>query len=253
MYRRGFRFAGLAFLAILGVTAFASVTWAGLTDGGTIGRFVVEGQFTLSTGRTFTGQLEQLTGKATVHFVYAVPALNVALLCTSADVEEGKILSPFEALVKLKLLGCTVVQTNEKGEETEELKSCKPKNGTVIFWLYLLPRLHENELFILTDGDLQNEKGESIIGTLEYGEECALGENVPITGSIVGQVKEGSVEQVTKLFEFSDLITFLFQQRSGGMYVAGDRLRFGANEAFPRGNLTLSLTGSHINKKWSVQ
>jgi len=170
------------------------------------------------------------------------------------DVEEGKILSQFEALAKLRLLGCAVFQANEKGEETKELPACKPKDNEYIFSVIILPRLHESELFLLFEGDQQNAKGETIIGTIEFGEECSLGESLLIRGEFVGRVNEGSVEQVTKLVEFSDLITSLFQERSGGIFVSGDRLRFGNTEEFPRGNLTLSLTGTqHIGKKWSVQ
>src|SRR5215475_3974929 len=98
MHRRGFMFTGLAGLAVLvGVVALAAVVQAGLPDGGTIGKFIVEGQPSLSTGATFAGQLEQLTGKTTVHFVFAIPTSSVIYLCTSLDVEEGKILSQFEA------------------------------------------------------------------------------------------------------------------------------------------------------------
>jgi hypothetical protein len=80
MHKRKLGIARPILLATLGLLVFASVSVAvNLKDGGTAGKFKVDTLFTLAPNRTFTGQLEQLTGKTTVHFVYLIPAANVAL------------------------------------------------------------------------------------------------------------------------------------------------------------------------------
>ncbi len=245
---------GALALVALGLLSLTGTALAeNLGNGGVAGKFRVEGSFPLAVNRTFTGQLEQLTGKSTVHLVFLIPALSLDLLCTSMDIEEGKILTESEALLKAKLLGCTWVSL--LGEKETELKSCAIKGKAITIAVKLLPKLHEDglgnvELYLLFEGDQAGGK----VATVEVeGEECALGQAIPISGSAVALVKEGSVEQVTKLYTFSEEIQLLFQERTKeGAFVAGDKLTVANSEAFLDGNVTLSLTGTHVNKTWSV-
>jgi hypothetical protein len=252
MNKHGVRTLAISALAALSLLAFAATAQAAnLKDGGVAGKFRVEALTALSIGRTFTGQLEQLTDKTTVHLVFLIPSANLDLLCTSMDIEEGKILSETEALLKAKLLGCAWINLIE-GKETE-LTACQIAGKAITIAVKILPRLHDDglgnvELYLLFEGDSTNN-----IGTIKNeGEECALGPNAQIEGSAVALVKEGSVEQVTKLYSFSEAIQLLFQERVGGAFVAGDQLKVLNSEAFLDGNVTVSLTGSHVNKKWSV-
>lgn len=255
MHKHGSRVLGVVVFAALSLFVFSAPAQAeNLGNGGVAGKFRVEGSFPLSVNRTFTGQLEALTGAPTiVHLVFLIPGLSLDLLCTSMDIEEGKILTESEALLKAKLLGCVWVSLLE-GKETE-LKSCKIKGNAITIAVKLLPKLHEDglgnvELYLLFEGDQAASK----VGTIENeGEECALGAAIPIAGSAVALVKEGSVEQITKLYSFSEAVQLLFQERNKeGAFVAGDRLLVANSEAFLDGNVTLSLTGTHVNKTWSV-
>lgn len=214
---------------------------ANLSNGGTAGKFRVEGLTALSVNRTFTGQLEALTGSSTVHIAFLVPALNMTLLCASMDITEGRILSETEALLEAELLGCVVLILVE-GKESES-KTCQVNENAIEIAVKLLPKLHEGELYLLFEGDQSSEVGTVLI----EGAKCTLPEEFVISGSAVALVKEGSVEQVTKLYTFSEPIQLLFQV--GGV---GDKLFVGGSEAFIDGNVTVSLTGSHILTPWSV-
>jgi hypothetical protein len=216
----------------------------------------VANQEALAAGAKFTGQLEALTAEPTVtHMVLLIPSIKALILCTSADVEEGKIINTNEGLIKVKFLGCQFRQ--QLGEkEGEEIKSCPINAGAgIVATAKFLPKLHEiaagvNELFLLFEGDPTT----SAIATLKLGAECAFGASVDITGSVVALVKEGNVQQITKLITFSEAIQKLFQIRNEkGEFVEGDRLLFGTAEAFIDGNATASLIGlNHQNLNWST-
>jgi hypothetical protein len=254
MDKHRIRVLGCSILAALGLLALAAMIAQAknLSDGGVAGKFRVDGSTALAVNATFAGQLEGLTPNEPVHMVLRVPDLFVLILCVSADTEEGKILAEDEALVKVKFLGCTVISLIE--EEEKELSSCKLKENALVITTKILPKIHENdkseaELYLLFEGDPVN----TALGKVEYaGKECALSEAI-LSGSAVALVKEGSTEQLTKLLTFSEDTQLLFQERNKeGKFVAGDRLLFGNLEAYLSGSATVTLTGSHINKKWSL-
>lgn len=255
MKRNGIKALGFSLVLVLGLMALAAVIAQAenLGNGGIAAKFRVEGSTALAVNTTFAGQLEALTGKTTVHMVLLIPERHLIILCVSADTEEGKILAEDEALLKVKFLGCTIILLAEGKEE--ELAGCKLKENALTLTTKILPKLHEVakgeiELYLLFEGD----PAASPLGKGEYeGKECATLPEAVITGSAVALVKEGNMEQLTKLFTFSEEIQLLFQERDKeGKFVAGDRLLFGGFEAFLEGNATVTLTGSHINKKWSI-
>jgi hypothetical protein len=253
--RHSIKVLGLALAGALGLMAMVAVIAQAenLGNGGVAGKFRVEGSTALAVNTTFAGQLEALTGKTTVHMVLWVPEQRLVILCVSADTEEGKILGEEEALVKVKFLGCEIKLLVEGKEEPS---GCKFKENALTLTTKILPKVHENqkegvaELYLLFEGDPAG----AALGEGEYvGEGCGALPEAHITGSAVALIKEGSTEQLTKLFTFSETIQLLFQERNKeNKFVAGDRLLFGGFDAYLEGNATLSLTGTHINKKWSV-
>lgn len=74
---------GLALAVSLSVVAFAAMTAQGanLGNGGTAGKFRVEGSTALSVNRTFTGQLEALTNTMITHIAFTVPGVLKLLMC----------------------------------------------------------------------------------------------------------------------------------------------------------------------------
>ncbi len=81
--KNGPRALGLCFLVVLGLMALGAV---GAQGQDLAGKFLDldGGAKELAVGTTFTGKQEG-TGSL------LVPTLNIAILCTSADVEEGKV------------------------------------------------------------------------------------------------------------------------------------------------------------------
>lgn len=170
------------------------------------------------------------------------------------DITEGKILTDSEALLKAKLLGCVVLVFVGEEEKEEESKVCSVAGKAIEITVKLLPKLHQSDggvvdLYLLFEGDAASEWGETEI----EGELCPFAEaEIPIAGSAVAKVKEGSVEQITKLYTFAEDVQLLFQERKDGQFVAGDRLFVMGQEAYVEGNVTVSLTGSHILNNWSI-
>jgi hypothetical protein len=270
MNKYGIRTLGILALAALSLLLFVATAQAeNLGTGGVAGKIKIEGLEALATGATFTGQIESLTGTSPVHMVLLIPGIKANILCAGSDVIEGKLISTNEGLLKFKYLGCVYRQRigakeEEEGKEGAEIKTCtitdsEGKAGGIIVTTVFLPKLHEvspgvSELYVLFEGEPIKGGGTEALATVKTtGAECPLPASAAITGSVVGLVKNGNIEEVTKLVSFTDAIQLLFQIRNEkNEFVQGDRLLFGANEAILDGNVTASLTGIHVGITWSV-
>jgi hypothetical protein len=171
---------------------------------------------------------------------------KVAFTCTAAETvgeplleEEG---STSEA--KAKYTGC---KTFLNGVES---KACQPKTnkgplGTIeTTLLRILIKLHLLTPGGIADGVLldtptvQNGKGETLLATLEMGEECAIGENVEITGDITWKdcQNELGVHKAEHLLEE-------FPQLRG--------LRAMGRPVVVDGSFLMRLTGAHAGYQWA--
>src|SRR4051812_25039892 len=98
MNKHRFKTPGLVLAVAIGAVALFAVVAvaANLGNGGVAGKILVGNppvatQEALATNAQFTGQLEALTTEPTVtHMVLLIPSIKALILCTSADVEEGK-------------------------------------------------------------------------------------------------------------------------------------------------------------------
>jgi len=253
MIRHGLRVLGLSLMTVLSLMALFAVAAQAenLKDGGTPGLYLILGSSALVTGASFLTRLEKLTVKKEpeLHGVLLVPGLNISILCSAAH-GDGRFLSDTQALVFLEFLECLtfVLSTGE------HLASCiidDPENALnddriVLAFAVGLPKLHEKELFILFDGD-----GSSVLSTIHYLKEtgCPLPLSPEIKGSPVGLLSEETA--VVHLITFNQEIQKLFQVKNGAV-IEGDRILYGAQEAFIDANATIELTEMHIGCKFTV-
>ncbi len=237
----------LSLTAAVGLMAFSAVAAeaANLGDGGKAAKFRVEGSSALAVGRTFVGGLEKWTD-GLQHALFLVEGRNLTILCGESTIEEGKILTESEALARILFRKCATFNF----KLTEKLP-CTIKEEEIIIVALLLTKKHENELYLVLEGDPATS--DLTVVAIE-GEECPLPANNLMAGSLVALIKEGSTEQAEKLITFSEPIQLLFQERSGGLFIKGDRVLYGAGaiEAYLDANYRINLTGTHTNKTWSV-
>ncbi len=228
-----------AIVAALGLMVFAAYALAeNLSNGGTAGNFKVEGSLALSVGVTFTGEQEG-AGKL------KVPGRNLTILCQKGDVQEGKVLKENEALGKVLFLECTANNLADTEPLPCTTHSTGQENGKILATAIILPKLHETELYLLFEPD---GPAGTFFTTIELlGAECPLPIKNNISGSVVALVDNGN-EALTHLITFSEAIQKLFQVGE-----AGDHLKFGTFESYIEASANVTLNGTHVNKKWSVE
>lgn len=238
---RGIRASGLSLIAILGLMAFAGAAHAAnLSNGGVAGEYRVLLGATLVTNTQLNAQL--VNGAGTL----LVQARNIDILCTAFTVLEGEFKSVTTLLMKLLFEGCGVFEHNNHAVTIP----CHIPGGHITVTAKLLPKLHEGKLFVLTVPDTttkeEEEKKPGVFAKIEYekGEECPLPLIPAITGSVVGEVQE---DATPNRVIFNEAIQKLFQVAG-----AGDKLLYGANEAFLKGEADAFLRAPHAACKFGV-
>lgn len=224
--QNGMRFLGIVFLIGLSLVFGVAALRAALPGDSTSGHFHLGDP--VITGAPLLGSQEEV-------MELSVPALNVILTCTSSHAE-GKFLALKEALATIKFTGCKVLS-----KEKKELP-CQIINGTekgvIAVTARFLPILHNGELFALAEPDSPLTSFTKV--TTETPSECPLPASVAVTGSVTTQVPATTATQ--PLMTFSEAIQKL----------TGDKLFFGANEAFLKGSATVKLTGEYEGYAFSV-
>lgn len=243
------RMLGLGLMAALSLMAFAGATQASalwLEEGNAIGSNL-EGN----------AKIVGLEGNTTVvHNVLEVPAKELEILCKKVKAAKDSLLLSGTVLVK----GLLEYEECENFQKKVLSKGCKPKEPIVASVLGHLI-LHPTEGSKLTWALLEPEEGQKNFAEIDYNEEtCAL-PDAEVAGSVVveclGEKYELMAttgvdycleELVNHLITEAPRALFLKEEPVGSKKFVGDILKYGANEAFIKGVLSVALnTGS----KWS--
>ena len=226
--KHGYGLLFVSLLAISGLGAFGvTVADAALPGESTPGKYKILGLDTLVGVETFGGAQEGAG-------ILLVAKLGIDLKCAAGDVTIGNFRgNPEEALVSVLFLGCKVFEH----KTAKEITGCKIPGEMLTATAIFFPELHGGELFVLGEPD-----GSAAFTTVtfEKGKECVLTLNNEIKGTVTAQAPAGEV--VEPLVTFSEAIQKL----------TGDKLLFGANEAFVNGSGQVHLTGVHVNCKFGV-
>lgn len=245
MHKHGRWIVGLA--AVLSLMAFASAAHA--EDETKAVSWLLSG--------TKLGAAETITGAQIGESEIKIPAKNAVIKCKEGVVTEGKIENEVGGahghLTRLYLF-CSVFNT--KGEE---LKKCTEElnNGTLaeqhitikVLLLALLWKLPPNgpSHLIISLSPLTG----TTFTTLTFGGTCALPEEVAISGTVAFEIpSEDLVKQVGKV-DTENATKGL----PGGKEIqelVGAKLKFGASEAFVKGEGFAELTGVNKGKAWGA-
>jgi hypothetical protein len=114
-----------------------------------------------------------------------------------------------------------------------EAESCNPKEITLNSKSHFF--LHEGETYMLVGP----AEGSENLGVIDFGEECALGEEAAVTGSYV---MECDCETEALVHTFATAPVELF----------GDTLKIGSQASKMSGTETTKLAGANTGQKWSV-
>lgn len=241
----GLRALGLSTL-VLGLMAFAS-SGVAQAEAGSRWCYINPTTLVLQCFNSLLRPSFQIKNETNLSLLFTTAGgTKVAFTCTTAEMvgeplleEEG---STSEA--KAKYTGC---KTFLNGVES---KACQPKTnkgplGTIettplraLIKLHLLTPGGIADTVILDTPTVQNGKGETLLATLEIGEECAIGEKVEITGDVTWKdcQNEMGVHKVEHLLEE-------FPQLRG--------LRALGKEVVVDGSFLMRLTGAHAGYRWA--
>jgi len=226
---------GLGLMAALSLTAFVGVTQASAVW--------------LESGTTIASNLEgnaKIVGleseHAVVHGVLEVPAKELKILCKKSAADDGLLLSG-TVLVKGTLL-FTECETFQKEKLSAGCKPIEPIVGKALGHLILHPT---GELTYVL---IEPEEGATRFARIEFNEEkCAL-PNTDVTGSVVAEClgEEWQLMASTGVdYCLSELVNHLITEAPRSLFPS-DVLKYGANEAFIRGVLSVAL---NTGNKWS--
>jgi hypothetical protein len=168
-----------------------------------------------------------------VAYGFLLPKLNFELVFDTFTTDNGSISTEGKGNIDLLLT---------KGKvwlmKPLQLTACVP--GNLTFKLKSTLFLHEGTTYML----LEPAEGTTMTITT-YDEECALGEENPVTGSIV-------VEDASKSFG-TEKIEHLVLQAPAGLFPEHQLLFGGAKDTLSMdGSWTLKLNGKEGGKKWSA-
>jgi len=114
-----------------------------------------------------------------------------------------------------------------------EAESCNPAEISLSSKSHFF--LHEGATYLL----VEPAEGSENLGIINFGEECALGEEAQVTGSYV---MECDCE--------SEALAHTFTTASAELF--GDALKVGSQAAEMSGTGTVQLAGANAGQKWSV-
>ena len=219
-----YRFKALAFAALTALAAMGIAAGSAQASG----NWRVEGA-NIASERTVESEEDTM-------FELLIPSFNFEVLCNEFKVEEGKILAAGGSLARLAFRKCESFQASP----LVRLGACDPVNGEFSFLVKDSLLLHNNRTYDLFSPDVQTGE-EKPLGTLTFGEECAIGP-IPIKGSFV-------MEDCNEPLE-NEAVRHLLQQAPAALFPS-DVMRFGAREARLDGSMWLKLGGAEAGKKFS--
>jgi hypothetical protein len=237
-----FRVASLSLLMALGLTVFAAAGFQpeALAANGV---FKVSGKSVpAGLGVKFSAAPE---GQAT----FAIPNLNIEIVCSKFLTFEGELAPEGIATEKLLYEGCQmwVIEGSKAEHKLTEPFICEVK-GAVLDALLLVVS-HEGQTYLLAEGK-KNAKGETLpLMTVEIANEkkCPFGGVMTFRGSEAFELTVGDLQKGPELEEL--LI------RPGGPTVQEllkDKFVYGTQPVIAEGGVKLALTGAHQNLAWGV-
>lgn len=219
----------LAAVLSLMVMFVATAQAANLFGSGELGDFRVLGLKTLVAGTQFRGTL--------LHSVFLIPSKNAYILCDLGQIAAGQGLNAEEILFILQLSRCLAFNDTTKAA----LGACpiegEPLSKQIDVSMIGQAVLHEEKLYVLFKGD----GIEGLLATIKFGPECGIGVKVKVSGSIAAEVDNGELK-TEHLLTFSESIQKLL----------GNKMLYGASEAFLNGVLHMKLWGIHTSCAWAV-
>ena len=244
-YRKpGLRALGLAFLAVLGLMAFAA---SGAQGSGKVLVLRADGgllpiPFTVG----ITGEAEKALEGSRL-----ILGLNMEIFCHATSVTNGSLTSSGHATATLLLETCLA-----QGVSSGTLSGATCTIPNIVAKVLALIILHSGNTKLTLDGSGGAEHklpkiGEPyILFTPEDGltfakvlnhTECALPEIANVKGCVVAKVST-----------IGDQVTHLITTK-GMLELFGCKLNYGANEAHLNFDALVSLTGVHAGLKWGVE
>jgi len=163
------------------------------------------------------------------------PLEPVAILCTEATAEATHLVAPAGILGKVDFKGCILFY---KGVLQ---KACEPHTGTDVTKKGLIVTKTSKGLIVLDEGQgtvtFEPNEGTTFV-VIETGEECAIGEEVPVAGKLNVRDCKGlfKTEEVNHLIEELPKLTTLTAL---------------GQPAKIDGSVVVALAGTHNTLKWS--
>jgi hypothetical protein len=218
---------GLCLMAALSLMAFVGATQASA--------LWLESGVTIASNLEINAKVVGLeAAHSVVHVVLEIPAKEFELLCKKVVAAKDGLLLTGTVLIK-KLLEFTECENFQKKVLS---KGCKPSEPIVFSFLSHLI-LHAELTYILDEP----EEGQTRFASIDYNEEtCALPDST-ITGSLVLEClgEEWQLMATTKVdYCLSELKNHLITEAPRALFPS-DVLKYGANEMFFRGVLSLAL------------
>jgi hypothetical protein len=160
----------------------------------------------------------------------AIPSLKITIECATVE-GTGKVKSGGTGELSLSLSKCKTIGS----------KACEVTKPIVI---------KEKSMLIRAGGSYYEEFSpqEAALGTAYFGEECALGEEVPIKGSVAGEAPLGG--EVESTLNFSQAITEAVNESLGEEKESTLELSIVKHTAFFSGKLKTVLSGAHSGGEW---
>ena len=133
------------------------------------------------------GQLPKITVSGHGKLLFGAFGVHVTVLCKGVGTVGGHLVWGFipRILASIRGSGCTLsVRANLEAEE-KLLAACEPTNLGEEAGVFLTKELEGPLTLVSKEGVIFFEpKSGETIGTIEMGEECSLGESIPIIGKI---------------------------------------------------------------------
>jgi hypothetical protein len=217
--------AALGLMAVTAAGAQAKGDWRvnGVTTTGTIGVLGV-----VDPGSDFT-----------LLSSFGASNTPIAILCKTLTTDDGLLFVGGGSLATLLFTACETFLKSPP----ELSKPCKPAEPIVA---------KVKDLLILHNGktyDLFSPDEGTTFATIKLGEECAAGENVPVTGSLVAQCLWNNGGVTTIGCEHEE-VSHLIEQAPAALFPS-DTLSFGTHAASLDGAANLHLGAPNVNALWS--
>lgn len=216
---RSFKVLGVSIMAALGLMAFTATAAHAETELKVAGKL-------LEANETFTG-VNQGT------YLLIIPSRNLILHCAKR-LFEGYVYLVIQREWDVEYLyeNCTALRISP----VASIPACDVAEYTVKAKASAF--LHNGKTYVLYEPEEGN-----LLGTIEFGELCALAETSELTGSWVEECVEVSCE--------TEAVSHKMAVASAKLFTS-DTLIFGESSATLEGSAEVQLSGKNKGQKWSV-